>query len=116
MSWRIVYFVSSKGVNPVSDFIDSCQKKQQVKILRVIKYLEEYGIQSAISHLKKLSGTPFWEIRILGKDNIRIIYAVEINKIIVLLDGFFKKTQKTAKKEIKICYQRYEEFKQRLTK
>lgn len=116
MPWRVVYFISSSGKNPVSQFIDSCQKNQQVKILRILKYLKEYGIQAAIPHIKKLSGTPFWEIRILGKDNIRIIYVVEVNKLIVLLHGFFKKTPKTPKKEIAICYQRYDEFKQSLTK
>lgn len=109
--WRVVYFTSSSKENPVSKFIDSCSKSQQVKILRILKHLEEYGIQSAIPHIRKLSGTPFWEIRILGKDNIRIIYIVTVEKLIVLLHGFFKKTQKTSKKEIEICYKRYREFK-----
>jgi len=69
-----------------------------------------------IPHLKKLSGTPFYEIRVLGKDNIRIIYVVEMEKMVVLLHGFFKKTRKTAKKEIEICHQRYKEFKRLLTR
>ena len=114
--WQVVYYVSPKGENPVSKFIDSCAKNQQIKILRVLKHFEEYGVQIVIPHIKKLFGTPFWEIRILGKDNIRVIYAVEINKTIILLNGFFKKSQKTPKNEIEICYKRYEEFKKRLTK
>ena len=116
MSWKVLYYVSSSGENPVSQFIDSCTKPQQVKILRILKHLEEYGIQMVIPHTKKLSGTPFWEIRILGKDNIRIIYVVEVGKMIVLLHGFFKKTRRTARKEIDICYQRYQDFKKHLTK
>ncbi len=116
MAWKVVYFTSISGENPVSRFIDSCTKKQQTKILRILKHLEEYGLQMAIPHLKKLSGTPFWEIRILGKDNIRIIYVIETGKMIILLHGFFKKTQKNIKKEVKICYQRYKEFKRVLTK
>lgn len=111
----MVYFVSSSGDNPVRTFIDSCTKKQQVKILRVLKHLEEYGIHIVIPHIKKLSGTPFWEIRILGKDNIRIIYVVEVGKLIILLHGFFKKTQKTPQKEIEICCRRYNEFKRFLS-
>ncbi len=116
MAWKIVYFISSSDENPVSNFIDGCPKKQQVKILRILKHLEEYGVQAVIPHLKKLSGTPFWEIRILGKDNIRIIYVIELKKMIVLLHGFFKKTRKTARKEIEVCYQRYKEFKKFLTR
>lgn len=110
MKWRVVYFVSSSGENPVSKFIDSCNKPQQVKILRILKNLEEYGLQVIIPHIKKLSGTPFWELRILGKDNIRIIYITKINNQIILFHGFFKKTQKTALKEIEICFKRYKEY------
>jgi len=116
MAWKVIYFTSASGENPVSKFIDSCAKKQQIKILRILKHLEEYGVQMVIPHLKKLSGTPFYEIRVLGKDNIRIIYVVEMEKMIILLHGFFKKTRKTAKKEIEICYQRYKEFKRLLTR
>lgn len=111
MKWKVIYFISSSGENPVSRFIDSCSKPQQVKILRVLSHFEEYGIQAVIPHLKKLSGTPFWEIRILGKDNIRIIYIVEIENLILLLHGFFKKTPKTPQKEIEICFKRCQEFK-----
>lgn len=115
MTWRVVYFVSSSGENPVSKFIDSCTKRQQVKILRILQHLGEYGAQAVIPHLKKLSGTPFWEIRILGRDNIRIIYVIEIEKMIVLLHGFFKKSKKTPRKEIQLCYQRHREFRRLLT-
>ena len=111
MKWKIVYFVSSSGENPVSLFIDSCSKSQQVKILRLFKHFEEYGLQAVIPHLKKLTGTPFWEIRILGKDNIRIIYVVEMENIVLLLHGFYKKTNKTPPKEIEVCFRRYREFK-----
>lgn len=116
MKYKVVYFTSPSGENPVSKFIDSCNKSQQVKILRILKNLEEYGLQTIIPHIKKLSGTPFWEIRILGKDNIRIIYVIVVENLILLLNGFFKKSQKTPSKEINICYQRYEEFKKSLTK
>lgn len=116
MGWKVVYFVSASGENPVSKFIDSCAKNQQVKILRILKHLEEYGIQAIIPHIKKLSGTPFWEIRVLGKDNIRIIYVVELEQMVVLLHGFFKKTKKTPQREIAICFKRFEEFKRLLTR
>jgi phage-related protein len=112
--WQVVYFVSSSGENPVSNFIDSCEKRQQVKILRILQHLEEYGPLTIIPHIKKLSGTPFWEIRILGRDNIRIIFVVGEEKLIVLLHGFLKKKQKTPKKELEICFHRYEEW--RLTR
>lgn len=116
MTWKVLYYISPSGENPVSKFIDSCTKRQQIKILRILKHLEEYGVQIAIPHIKKIASTPFWEIRVLGRDNIRIIYVVEVGKLIVLLHGFFKKTRKTSKKEIEICYQRHKDFKEHLTR
>lgn len=113
MKWKVVYYVFLSGKNPISDFLDKCDKKQQVKILRIFQHLQEYGFQAAISHIKKLAGTPFWEIRILGKDNIRIIYVYDSGQLIIVLNGFVKKGQKTPTGEMKICYQRYREFKNR---
>lgn len=113
MAWTVTYYISPGGDNPVSEFLDTCSKKQQVKILRIFQYLQEYGFLAAIPHIKKLSGTPFWEIRILGKDNIRIIYVYDCGKMIVVLHGFVKKGQKTPTGEMKICDQRYRELKNR---
>ena len=30
--------------------------------MRILHVIEEYGLKSAIPHLKKLKGTPLWEI------------------------------------------------------
>lgn len=116
MKYKVIYFTSPSGENPVSKFIDSCNKSQQVKILRILKNLEEYGLQTIIPHIKKLTGTPFWEIRILGKDNIRIIYVLALENLILLLHGFLKKSQRTSPREIEISYKRYKDFKKDLTK
>ena len=43
---------------PVKSFIESLLPLQQRKITRVLSYIEEYGIVTAIPHIKKLAGTP----------------------------------------------------------
>lgn len=108
--WKVIYYVSSSGNNPVSDFLDSLDKPTQTKLLRVVGNIEEYGLLSAIPHIKKLSGTPLWEIRVLGKSNARIIYVVPTKTSILLLHGFIKKTNKTPSKEIEIAKGRYKEY------
>lgn len=105
---RVEYFISPRLENPVKDFLNSLTQKQKAKILRIIQNIEVYGLNSVIPHLKKLSGTPFWEIRILGKDNIRVIYIVPNKVSITLLHGFEKKTQKTSSKDLSIATKRYE--------
>ncbi len=105
--WRVTYYISSSGVNPVSDFLDSLDRQTQSKLLRIIVNIEEYGLLSVIPHVKKLSGTPLWEIRILGKVNARIIYVVPTQTRVVLLHGFVKKSNKTPSKEIDIALTRF---------
>lgn len=108
--WKMIYYISPSGDNPVSDFLDSLNQQAQSKLLRIFNYIEEYGLQSVIRHVKKLFGTPFWEIRILGQDNVRAIYVVPTPLHILVLHGFTKKSTKTPLKELKIASKRYQQY------
>ncbi len=108
--WKIIYYTSLSGNNPVSDFLDTLESNSQTKLLRILHNIEEYGLDSVIPHIKKLSGTPFWEIRILGQDSIRVIYVVPAKFEVLVLHGFKKKTQKTPLKEFKTASSRYQEY------
>ena len=102
----VLYYINSSGENPVKKFIETLLERQQRKLTRVLKYIEEYGLIAAIPHIKKLTGTSFWEIRILGQDNIRVLYASVYAKSILLLHGFVKKSKITPRKEIEIALNR----------
>ena len=108
--WKIIYYTSHSGDNPVSDFLDTLEKSSQSKILRILHNIQEYGLDSVIPHIRKLTGTPFWEIRILGQNSIRIIYVVPAKFQVFVLHGFKKKTQKTPVKELEIASRRYNEY------
>lgn len=110
MKGTVQYYLTPTGQNPVSDFLDSLTQQQQSKILRIFSYIEMYGLLSVIPHLKKVVGTPLWEIRILGKDNIRILYITLAEDAIMALHGFIKKKQKTPRKELSIALSRYEQL------
>ena len=58
-------------------------------------------------------GTNLWEIRILGKDNIRAIYALIYNNQILIVHGFIKKSQKTPVKDINLSLARYKDWEKR---
>jgi len=109
----IYYYHTSDGKIPIKEFIDSLSLKQQAKVLRIFQYIEEYGLQTVLPHVKKLSGLPLWEIRILGKDNIRIFYVVLLKETVLMLHGFIKKSQKTPQKEINIALNRYNDWQNR---
>lgn len=102
----VLYYITSSGENPVKEFIEFLSERQQRKITRVLSYIEEYGLITAIPHVKKLTDSPLWEIRILGQDNIRVLYASVHSGSILLLHGFVKKSQATSRKEIETALNR----------
>ena len=106
----IYYYISQNGDNPVREFLLSLEIRQQAKIRRILATITEYGLQPVIPHLRKLTGTPLWEIRILGQDNIRILYVTAHREAILALHGFIKKSQKTPEREINTALERYKEW------
>lgn len=106
----IYYYISPAGSNPVKQFIDSLTPQQQTKILRIFQYIQEYGLAAHLPQIKKLTGTSLWEIRVLGKHNLRILYVIPKENLALILHGFIKKTAKTPKKELKAALNRYQEW------
>jgi len=109
----VVYYISPTGDNPVKDFLDSLQAAQKTKVFRVFQVYSRYGLSAIVPHTKKLTRTPLWEIRIRGKDNIRVIYLVRAKESILVLHGFIKKSQKTPKRELVTAMSRYEDWRKR---
>lgn len=107
--WKIIYYISATGENPVKKLLDA-HLKAKLKTLRILSNIEEFGLSFAIPHIKKLTGTPLWEIRILGEDSVRILYVTRQEKQILLLHAFIKKTDKTPRKEIDISLARLSEI------
>jgi len=107
---NVIYYTTLKGEVPVKDFISSLSSSDKAKISRVILSIEHYGLIIAIRHIKKLTGTPLWEIRILGQNSIRVLYATFEKDVVILLHGFVKKSQKTPGKELSIAAKRLQEW------
>jgi len=85
-------------------FIESLEKPTIAKVLRTIDLLEKFGQKLGPPHTKKIS-THLFELRISGKQEIRIFYSFHKSQIL-LLHGFVKKSQKIPQKEIKITLQK----------
>ena len=105
----VQYYLTADGESPVKEFIESLSKQQKAKIFRIFLTIQTYGLLAILPHTKKLSGTPLWEIRVLGKDNIRILYVTVEKETVFVLHGFIKKKQKTPQKEIAFALSRYKE-------
>lgn len=108
--WDIIYYKSPSGENSVFRFIEGLEQKAQTKVFRSLDLLREFGIKLGRPHVKKLTGTELWELRILGSDSIRILYVSMSGKSFLLLHGFVKKKMETERKEIKTALARLHEF------
>ena len=108
-NWEIIYF-ETDNTKPIEEFIEKLPLKAQAKLFRSLDLLSEFGISLSMPHVKKVTGTPLWELRILGEDSIRMFYVAIQDRKLLMLHGFKKKKQKTPTKEIKLALQRLQEF------
>lgn len=111
--WKIKVYESPSGEKYVEIFIKSLDEKAQLKVSKTLDLMEEFGLEGASPHVKKLTGTLLWELRIVGSDSIRILYITITGKTFLLLHGFKKKSQKTPPKEIATAKKRLNEYRSR---
>jgi phage-related protein len=85
--------------------------KQAQKIVWVLRLIEELPTVPS-QYLQKLVGTDeIWEVRIgFGNDIFRLLGFFDGGQMIVLTNGFAKKTQKTPLREIELAEQRKRDY------
>ena len=77
--------------------------------LRITELMVEHGADSKMP-ISKALGKGLFELRCQGKEGIgRVLYCTMVNREIVLLHGFIKKTQKTPPHELEIAKRRMKE-------
>ncbi|KKT66732.1 MAG: hypothetical protein UW60_C0019G0018 [Candidatus Woesebacteria bacterium GW2011_GWA2_44_33] len=104
MAWNIYFFQTARGEKVVKEFIKNLEGKTIGKISHNLDLLKIHGPFLGMPYSKKLT-KEISELRIRGREEIRILYTFSKNSI-YLLHAFKKKTQKTPKKEIKIAEER----------
>ena len=98
--------------NYFEDFFLQQSEKIKAKIIWTIQLIEELERvpETYLKHIESTDG--LYEIRIkLGKNIFRIFCFFDQGKLIILANGFQKKTQKTPKKEIEKALIIMEEYK-----
>jgi phage-related protein len=87
--------------NHFSDFLKKQPIKVQNKIFKIVEAIETLE-KVPSNYLKSIIGTKgLYEARIqLGSDIWRVFCFFDKGRLVILLNGFVKKTQKTPKNEI----------------
>lgn len=104
MSWQVDFFKNNRGDSPVEEFIKQQDEITYAKIIHSVDLVKNNGIQLRPPYVKKIRNN-VWELRISGKNAVRILYCIFNNKF-YFLHAFKKKTNKTPLKEIKIALDR----------
>ncbi len=110
----IRFYRTRTGRCPLEEFLDALTSKQAQKVTWVLQLVEELAIVPP-QYFKKLVNTDeIWEVRVQQGGNIfRLLGFFDGATLIILTNGFAKKTQKTPSEEIRLAEARkYDYFKQ----
>ena len=105
------FYRTANGRCPVEEFLDSLSDKQVEKILwalRLIKELDRVPKQ----YFKLLTNTDgIWEVRVqFGNDIFRLLGFFAKSQLVILTNGFAKKTQKIPQQEITLSETRKKDY------
>ena len=111
---EIIFYKTEKGVCPIEMFLDSLNAKQAKKVVWVLQIVEEFAVVP-IQYFKKLEGTDdIWEVRVdSGSNTFRLLGFFDKGNLVVLTNGFAKKTQKTPQTEIALAENRKKDWLER---
>jgi len=108
---EIQFYRNVSGECPVEDFLDRLGPKQAQKVAWVLKLVKEMPFVPK-QYLKKLEGAvELWEVRAeFGGDAFRLLGFWDAGNLIILTNGFARKTQKTPNREIELANHRRRDY------
>ena len=104
--FRIEFYETEDGKQPIIEFLDSLDNKMAAKLVGLMELLEEKGTDLRLPYSSYLEDGIF-ELRCKQGSNVtRSLYFFYEGNIIVVTNGFVKKTQKTPRNEINLAKKR----------
>ena len=105
------FYRTVSGNCPVEGFLDSLSGKQAQKVIWVLRLIEELDMVPR-QYLKKLVNTQdIWEVRVqFGGNTFRLLGFFDGSTLIILTNGFAKKSQKTPRQEIELATRRKNDY------
>ena len=108
---RIEFYKTAAGASPVEEFLDSLSDSQLKKILWVLKLVRELDPVPSQYFTKLVNTDDIWEVRVQFGGNIfRFLGFIVGDRLVVLTNGFQKKSQKTPQREIDLSEARKRDY------
>jgi phage-related protein len=106
MTWRVTFFSRR-----IEEDILSLPAGLVARFVRYAEKMEAFGPDLGMPHTRAMGGGLF-ELRLKAAEGIaRVFYCTVIDRRIVFLHQFVKKSDKTPRKELEIAQQRMKEVK-----
>jgi phage-related protein len=110
MGWRVITLNAK-----VEEEIIQLPDDLQAKFFRIVNLIKEHGLEKVrepyVKPLEIKARKKLWEMRMKGKSGIaRAIYVTVVDRKVVVLHAFIKKTEKTPRQAIEKALKRLEEL------
>ena len=111
---KVIFYKTESGDSPVQEFLYSLTVKNRKKIAWVLGAVRDLPFVHR-DYFKKLTGTDnIWEVRIVsGNDTFRLLGFMEKGNLVILTNGFVKKTERTPPSEIALAEKRKKDYESR---
>jgi phage-related protein len=107
----ITFYRFPNGNSPIETFLDALTSRQAQKVLWVLQLIEELDIVPHQYFKKLVANENIWEVRIrFGGDIFRLLGFFDGGNLLILTNGFAKKTQKTPRQEIALAIRRKKDY------
>ena len=108
--YRTSFYKDKRGKSSVLEYMFTLPKKERFKIEKYMEFLRANEGVLDEPYSKHIKGK-IRELRVdFGKNRHRVFYFTFIERNIIFLHAFLKKTQKTPLSEIKIAEETYHKF------
>ncbi len=111
---KVIFYKTETGESPVQDFLYTLSIKQRRKVAWVLGAIRDLPFVHR-AYFKKLIDTDnIWEVRIdFGSDTFRLLGFMDKGNLVILTNGFIKKTDRTPPAEIALAEKRKKDYESR---
>ena len=109
--WSVEFYVDARGKSPIQEFVERMQARERVSVARAIDLLTLFGPRLGMPHARQVEGK-LWELR---AGSGRLFYFLYIERRVIILHGYQKKSQRAPTKEIETGLRRMNDFLRRET-
>ena len=100
-SWEIEYYTKQSGRSPIEEFIDGLPINAKARVFKTFELVEEFGLDIGEPHVKYIK-QGLWELRIRTQEGaLRFLFTIKRRRAIILLHGFYKKTNKIRMRDLR---------------